>query len=235
MSLLQTSRGLALGTDKSRQTKQRHNVSSIGPGTDLMGSWRQAHLLQKRLRTDGIYIARCGYKRRVALGESMTDTRQAMSITYYRLIRVLPELHPHDPANQVLVLTYEGEPTHAVDALKTHPAGRLATFGPYSTSSEPSQQHSKIHERVRQGVYSFDLETMTATIKFVDGKVENHVELQLSHLRRNGSRQNYRLTWQRYEFTSLRMPEDSGTYNLQKEAHFAPYNFARVRALEHLF
>ena len=93
------------------------------PGFGLL--WRREFLLASRLRTDGIYIATCGYPRRIAEGASVTDKRQSMMIRYYRLLRFLPPSETEcQKLRKVLVLRFDGDVAVAVEALKTHPAGQ---------------------------------------------------------------------------------------------------------------
>jgi len=93
----------------------------------------------------------------------------------------------------------------------------------------------KIQERVIVATYDFDHEAMIAAVRYTDARNEYLMELKLSHGKKNGSRQNCRLTWLRYEFTALSMPQDGGSFDVHREQHYAPYAFARVQSLEHLF
>lgn len=210
-----------------------HLLRSSGPGGTPV--WRRALLLCPRLRTDGVYIAACGYRRRVQKGASLTDTRESMLIRYHRLLRVLPEKSVEERRQQVLILTYEGELTMAVEALKSHPAGREVTFGSnYKFTGEGASTIRKIHERVILGTYDLDRECMVAAVRYTDERNEYLMEYKLSHAGKSGARQNCRLTWTRYEFNSSSVPQEGGRFDLHREQHYAPYAFAPVRSLEHL-
>ncbi|CAK0889245.1 unnamed protein product [Prorocentrum cordatum] len=49
---------------------------------------------------------------------------------------------------------------------------------------------------------------MMVTVRYTDARNDYVMEFKLLHARKNGSRQNCRLTWERYEFTSLRVPQE---------------------------
>eukprot|EP00927_Polykrikos_kofoidii_P036096 TRINITY_DN30512_c0_g1_i1.p1 TRINITY_DN30512_c0_g1~~TRINITY_DN30512_c0_g1_i1.p1 ORF type:complete len:498 (+),score=78.54 TRINITY_DN30512_c0_g1_i1:75-1568(+) len=215
----------------------QHAVANIGSGSDTGHSWRRAFLLATRLRLDGIYVAPCGYRRRVPEGSSLSDKRGTLDIRYYRLLRALPEENPGEPRRRILLLTYEGELAPAVEALLSHPAGHLASYGAHAGSS-PSDASSlvrKLHERVIVGTYSLDRENMALSVRYSDARSHYLMEFKLMHVGKNQRRRNRRLVWIRYEFTSHNVPEDVGNFNLHREQQFAPYTFARVRSLEHLF
>mmetsp|Transcript_13906 Transcript_13906/g.43611 ORF Transcript_13906/g.43611 Transcript_13906/m.43611 type:complete len:470 (-) Transcript_13906:83-1492(-) len=196
--------------------------------------WRRLVLFAPRARADGIYIAPCGYRRRIQKGSSITDSRESMYIRYFRLLRVLPDEQVEDPQRRVLVLTYEGELNLAVEALKCHPVGRAATVGASQAQGEAPGPIRKLHDRTQVGTYTLDREKMAVTVRYTDTRNEYTMEFCLSSTKRNGSRQNCRLTWVRYEFTSLTMPQDGGHFDLHREEHYSPYAFAHVRTLEHL-
>jgi len=183
-------------------------------------------------------VANCGYRRRVQKGASIADARESLYIRYFRLLRVLPEEDLQRPRRRVLVLTYEGDLKVAVEALKTHPAGREGTLGRAGArlAAEPPGHVRKVQERVVVGTYGLDSDSdsMMVTVRYTDARNDYVMEFKLLHARKNGSRQNCRLTWERYEFTSLRVPQESASFDLRREQHYSPYAFARVRALEHL-
>lgn len=238
-TLRRLSRSSAVWSELARRCLSRaeheHLAACAASGDEQL--WRRTLLFAPRFRTDGIYIAQCGYRRRIQKGSSLTDTRESMYITYHRLLRALPEdeAGSDDPQQRVLVLTYEGDLTIAVEALKTHPAGRTATFGksPKALAEVPAAAR-KLHERALLGSYTLDRGQMLVTVRHSDARNKYAMEFALANGRKNGSRQNCRLTWLRYEFTSLTVPEDGGSYDLRRERHYAPYAFARVRALEHV-
>jgi len=150
---------------------------------------------------------------------------------------VLPEeISENEPRRRVLVLTYEGEIAAAVEALKTHPAGHAATFGSCAKGlGDVSGAARKLHDRVILATYSFDKMEGLASVHYTDERNQYWMQFRLQHGSKNGARQNCRLTWLRYEFASKTVPQDGHGYDLRKEQHFAPYAFARVKPLEHLF
>lgn len=233
-SFRQMSRGANMWHTLARQGLSKAQREAVGPpaGGGGLGFWRRVVLLAPRFRTDGIYIAPCGYRRRVQKGANLNDSRETMLIRYFRLLRVLPKTCPADDHQQVLILTHDGELVHAVEALKTHPAAAAATFSPGASAEAPGNVR-KLYERVHLGTCQLDVGSAAVSVRFADTRNDYVAELRL--LSAGPNRQNCRLSWVRYEFTSLKFPEDSGTINLQKEQHYAPYAFARVRSLEHVW
>ncbi|KAF4672977.1 F-box only protein 9 [Perkinsus chesapeaki] len=51
---------------------------------------RQLCKYRSGVRYDGLYISKCQYTRRIQEGASLTDNRQRLTVTYYRLVRFLP-------------------------------------------------------------------------------------------------------------------------------------------------
>jgi hypothetical protein len=160
-----------------------------------------------------------------------------MYIRYYRLIRVLPEAISGKPWSKTLTLTYEGELDVAVEALKEHPLGR-------EDSMDGPSHMRKLWDQTIIGSYELQAidgggDTLSAsdpvvTLRYEDTWNTYIMELKLLNGRRNGSRQNCRLVWISHAYNSKKVPNDSGLMNINREQHYEPYTFARVRALEHL-
>merc|ERR1712232_278143 len=137
---------------------------------------------------------------------------------------------------KVLVLTHEGELAAAVEALKMHPAaiGNAACSRSGATQCSSESTIKRLQQKVAIGNGIFHHQSMLVTVDFADATNKYLAEFQLLHARKNGTRQNCGLKWLRFEYTSLKLPQDGGSFNLRRERHYAPYVFTRERPLEHL-
>ena len=142
--------------------------------------FRRAHI-----RTDGAYVSRCLYPRRIQEGASLTDNRTYLQIVYHRIIRFLPD------KTALMLISEKGSRGSARQAFKDL----------VRCDSDPNSidKYGKQLNRCNWRAYEETPEGLVVGLSYFDGKLCWSATLQVCH----GSAKRHagtRIHWLEYRF-----------------------------------
>jgi hypothetical protein len=146
---------------------------------------RDSLFKRAHVRTDGAYVSRCLYSRRIQEGASLTDSRTYLQIVYHRMIRFLP----NGPA--LMLISEKGSRGSARQAFKDL----------VRSDSDPQriEKYAKQLNRCKWRPCDETSEGLTIMLSYFDGKLCWSAKLQVCH----GTSKRFsgtRITWLEYLF-----------------------------------
>jgi hypothetical protein len=200
--------------------------------------YRNLRLKRLYIRFDGLYFAKCSYVRVIGAGQSLTDSRTFVPVSYYRFLRFFRD-------GTVAMMTQPADISSGIPRAPRPSYEKLINTPDSSTLLDPADVHC--HDLF---LARFTIQGELVTLRYNDGANQWIARLSIHH---SGHRLSSTIKWISYSYWNTNdvdaifsadhklldetdIPKEClYSLNLSSEDNFPPLRFKSDQRLDYLF